>query len=140
MSTPEGQEPTEEELRAALEEQMRNIRVDDVVLQTTATLVNLAGRRLGLTAEPGTDPSADVDLGEAKKAIDAARVLAPLCPEEQSAPIQQALSQLQMAYAQLAGPAGAEQQAAAPGQPAPEPPAPQEEEKPASRLWTPPGT
>ena len=44
----EGREPTEEEMRAALEEQMRNIRVEDVVLQTTATLINLAGRRVGL--------------------------------------------------------------------------------------------
>ncbi len=34
---------SEEELQAAFEEQMRNIRVEDVVLQTVATLVNLAG-------------------------------------------------------------------------------------------------
>ena len=47
-----GQQPTEEELRAALEEQMRQIRVEDVILQTTATLINLAGRRLGLAGEP----------------------------------------------------------------------------------------
>ena len=148
MSAQEGPEPTEEELRAALEEQMRNIRAADVILQTTATLINLAGRRLGLTAEPGTDPSGDVDLGEAKQAIDGARALAPLCPGEQAEPIKQALSQLQMAYAQLTAPEGGEQGAASAGAPAPaggqDPPAPQqpspEEEERAkarSKIWTP---
>lgn len=142
-------DPTEEELRAALEEQMRNIRVDDVVLQTTATLINLAGRRLGLAAEPGQDPSGEVDLEEAKRAIDGARALAPLCPDEQSEPIRQALSQLQMAFAQLTGAPGAADVggAAAPepgAPPAPPPadaPSPEEEEraKARSKLWTPPG-
>ncbi len=51
-------EPTEAELQAALEEQMRNIRVEDVVVQTTVTLVNLGARRLGLAAAPGEDPGA----------------------------------------------------------------------------------
>lgn len=142
-------EPTEEELRAALEEQMRNIRVDDVILQTTATLINLAGRRLGLAAEPGEDPSGDVDLAEAKKAIDGARAFAPMCPEEQSEPIRQALSQLQMAFAQLTGAPGAADMGA-PGEPATAPPptqpgqaapSPEEEERAKARakLWTPPG-
>ena len=49
----EMREPTEEELRAAFEEQMRQIRVEDVILQTVATLVNLAGRRLGLAGDGG---------------------------------------------------------------------------------------
>ncbi|MGI8846077.1 MAG: hypothetical protein ACR2HC_07890 [Thermoleophilaceae bacterium] len=148
MSAQEGPEPTEEELRAALDEQMRNIRVDDVVLQTTATLINLAGRRLGLAAQPGEDPSGDVDLGEAKKAIDAARALAPLCPDEQSEPIRQALSQLQMAFAQLTGAPGAaemggpgEPATAPPPRPEPDGPSPEEQERAKARakLWTPPG-
>ena len=46
------QQPSEEELRAALEEQMKKITVEDVLLQTVVTLVNLAGRRLGLAAAP----------------------------------------------------------------------------------------
>lgn len=107
----QGPEPTEEEMRAALEEQMRNIRVEDVILQTAATLINLAGRRLGLATEPGQDPSGDVDLQEARTAIDGAMALAPLCPEEQAEPIKQALSQLQMAYSRLSQ---------APGEPIPE--------------------
>ena len=52
----EESEPTEEEMRAALEEQMRNIRVEDVVLQTTATLINLAGRRVGPGRRAGPGP------------------------------------------------------------------------------------
>ena len=145
----EGREPTEEEMRAALEEQMRNIRVEDVVLQTTATLINLAGRRVGLAAEPGQDPSGDVDLQQAKLAIDGAMALGPLCPQDQAEPIKQALSQLQMAYSQLAGapgaPGGPAPEGAQPGQeaPAPDPEAEakareeQERAKARSKLWTP---
>ena len=138
----EGREPTEEEMRAALEEQMRNIRVEDVVLQTTATLINLAGRRVGLAAEPGQDTSGDVDLQQAKLAIDGARALAPLCPPEQSEPIQQALSQLQMAYARLAQAPGADAPAE-PEAPAADPEAEAkareeaERAKARSKLWTP---
>ncbi|MET0205781.1 MAG: hypothetical protein ABW228_01270 [Thermoleophilaceae bacterium] len=40
MSVP--QEPTEEQLLDAL----RRVKVDDVLLQTVATLVNLAGQKL----------------------------------------------------------------------------------------------
>ena len=117
----EGREPTEEEMRAALEEQMRNIRVEDVVLQTTATLINLAGRRVGLAAEPGQDASGDVDLQQAKLAIDGAMALAPLCPPEQAEPIKQALSQLQMAYSRLAGGPGGDAPPAPEADPGPRP-------------------
>ena len=46
----EAQEPGEDEMRAALEEQMRRITVQDVLVQTVVTLINLGGRRLGLAA------------------------------------------------------------------------------------------
>ena len=116
-------EMTEEELQAAFEEQMRNIRVEEVVLQTVATLVNLAGRKLGLAGE------GEKDVAQAQVAIDAARALVPFCPEEQLPPIKQAMSQLQMAFAQETGASGA---------PAPEE-KPAEEKPPPSKLWTPPG-
>ena len=61
------QEPSEEELRDALEEQLR--QVEDVVLQTVVTLVNLAGRRL--TAEEGEkdlDQAQPGDRGRARAA------------------------------------------------------------------------
>ena len=143
MSDPQGQ-PTEEELRAALEEQLRQLRVEDVLLQTIVTLVNLAGRRL--TAEGEKDPE------QARLAIEAVRALLPLSPQEDLGPVRDALSQLQMLYARETQGGGrcarAEQGAAgaAPGGPAaPPPPAGRsqeeiEREKARSKLWTPPGT
>jgi hypothetical protein len=144
---PGGGAPSEEELRAAFEEQMRRIRVDDVLLQTAATLVNLGALRLGLTAGPGEDPSADRDLDQARLAIDAVRALLPLCPDEQAAPIREALSQLQMAYAREAQrgppPGQPDAGASAPGT-EPTAPAPGSDEaeraKARSKIWTPPGT
>ena len=110
------QQPSEEELRAALEEQMRQITVQDVLLQTVVTLVNLAGRRLTVEGEK--------DVEQAKLGIEAARALLPLCPQDQVGPIKDALSQLQMLYAREAG----------------QPAEPQEPAKPESKLWTPPGS
>ena len=123
-------EPSEEELRAALEEQMRNIRVEDVVLQTVATLVNLAGRRLGLAGD------GQKDLEQAKLAIDSARALLPFTPEDQLEPIKQAMAQLQMAFAQEA------QQPSATGEGPPGEGGAEEDEraKARSKIWTPPGS
>lgn len=142
------QEPTEEELRAAMEEQLRQIRVEDVVLQTVATLVNLAGRRLGLA--PGTED--ERDLEQARLAIEATRALVPLVTEQEAVAVKQALTQLQMAYAREAQGEPGQEAAPAPAQPSPgqeppdraaEPPtdAPDvgERAKARSRIWTPPG-
>lgn len=156
MSYEQGQEPSEEELRAAFEEQLKRISVEDVVVQTVVTLVNLAGRRLGLAGDPE-----ERDLEQARLAIEATRALAPLLPEEVGEQIRPALSQLQMAYARESqGPAeGAPEPVAAPGagaprggdaggesavEPAGERPASPAEEaeraKARSKIWTPPGT
>src|SRR6478752_9975263 len=95
---------TEEEL-AAIEAEMDKLKVDDVLLQTLVTLINLGARKAGLASPPGEDPGSR-DLDETKQAIDAARALFPL-PEakhgEQLAPVKDALSRLQMAYVQLSG-------------------------------------
>ena len=121
MNAEEGQQqPSEEELRAALEEQMKKITVEDVLLQTVVTLVNLAGRRLTVEGEK--------DIEQARLGIDAVRALLPLCPQDQVGPIKDALSQLQMLFAQASG------------QPAESAPEPEPEKKPESKLWTPPGT
>ena len=149
----EMREPTEEELRAAFEEQMRHVRVEDVILQTVATLVNLGAQRLGLTGEAGIER----DLGEVQLAIEGARALAPLCPEDQQGAIRQALSQLQMAFAREAqAGAGAPAGEAAPGaggeaapagregqagqEPAGQPDSEAERAKARAKIWTPPGT
>ena len=111
--------PSEEEIRAAMEEQMRHLRVDDVILQTVVTLVNLAGRRLSLGAEPDEDLSGERDLGQARTAIDAVRVLTPFVADsDQADALREAMSQLQMAYAREAG-AGAPPAAEGGGAPAP---------------------
>jgi hypothetical protein len=127
--TEEPREPTEEELRAALEEQMRRITVKDVLLQTVVTLVNLSARKLGL------GEGEDKDLDQARLGIDAVRALLPLLPEEEVAPVREALSQLQMAYAQAAGDK--------PQTPDPRPQTQNEEDERAkarSKIWTPPGS
>jgi hypothetical protein len=92
-------QPSEEEIRA-LEAELEKLTVDDVLLQTIVTLLNLGARKAGL-AEGTT-----ADLPQVKMAIDAARALLPVLePEhgEQLAPVRDALSRLQMAYVQKSG-------------------------------------
>ena len=126
---PQEGQPSEEELRQQLEEQLKQLRVEDVLLQTVVTIVNLTGRKLTVEDEK--------DVEQAKLGIEAVRALLPLCPEEQVAPIKDALSQLQMLYAREAQqPQAAPEQPAQPEQPQPDP----EREKARSKLWTPPGT
>ncbi len=102
---PGGGQPTEEELRAAMEEQMKRIRVEDVLLQTVATLVNLGGRRLGLAPEAQDER----DLEQARLAIEALRVLLPVLegavPPDLVRDFQQVTANLQLAYADALPPA-----------------------------------
>jgi hypothetical protein len=133
------QEPSEEELRAALEEQMRRITVPDVLIQTVVTLINLGGRRLGLAGPP--EQAGDKDVEQARLAIEGARALVPLLPQEaELGPVRDALSQLQMAYVQEAQ--GAPGPAEEPPGEAPQEPAADDAEraKARSKIWTPPGT
>ena len=64
-------QPSEEEIRA-LEAEMEKLTVDDVLLQTIVTLINLGARKAGLAE--GTQ----ADLPQVKQAIDAARALLPI--------------------------------------------------------------
>jgi hypothetical protein len=132
MSTP--QQPTEEELRAAYEQELKRLRVEDVVVQTLVSLVNLGGRKAGLA--PGTEDERDPE--QLQMAIDAALALLPLVERQlgpDAAQVRNALSQLQMAYAQMAG--GGQE---AP-QEAPQPQQPPRQEPPqgpgGGRLWIP---
>jgi hypothetical protein len=139
--------PSEEELRAQLEEELRRITVRDVLLQTIVSLVNLGGQRLGLA--PGSEDMRDLD--QARLAIEGVRALLPLVEEqdaEQVRPVRDALSQLQLAYAQLAGESGGgpsgEGGSAPPGGrggPSPDPPGPAPQRPPdRGGLWVPPGS
>ena len=136
---PHQHEPSEEELRRALEEELRRLTVDDVLLQTTVTLINLAGRKAGLAA--GSE--GERDLEQVHTAIEAVRALLPVIEPrhgQQLGPIRDALSQLQLAYARGAGEAaqGAAQGAAQPkpeeGQEPPKGPGPAQR---SGRLWVP---
>ena len=137
----EPRELSDEEMQAAFEEELKRIRVEDVLLQTVVTLVNLAGRRLGL-AQGGEE---ERDLEQARLAIDGARALLPLCPDDQMGPVKQALTQLQMAFAQEAqspaAPDGAPEQPPAAGPEAEdETQTDAERAKARAKIWTPPGT
>jgi hypothetical protein len=134
---------SEEEMRA-LEAEMERISVDDVLIQTTVTLLNLAARKAGL-ANPPDDPSAPpADWDQVRQAIEGARVLIPLLEQrhaEQLGPVRDTLSQLQMIYAQKAVGGAPPAATAAPGgqappagEPKPEGPGPAQQ---SGRLWIP---
>ena len=147
----QSREPTEEELRAAYEQQLKQIRVEDVIVQTVLSLINLGSLRAGLV--PGNESEADPQ--QLRQAIEAVRALLPqvepvLGPDARQ--IRDAISRLQMEYARLAGagagaggddgpagPEGAEQ----PAEPAPQgaqQPSNPEDPGPAQssgRLWVP---
>ena len=101
--TEEQEGPSEEELAAAFEEQLRRLTPLDVILQAAVSLINLAGRRLGL------DPSSagERDLEQARDGIDGARALMSVLERREDAetlaPLREALSALQLHYARLAG-------------------------------------
>jgi hypothetical protein len=99
-----GRPETEEELRAAYEAELKRITVADVLVQTTVSLVNLAGRKIGLS-EGTTD---ERDLDQVREAVDAVRALLPLVERHGDVkPIRDALSQLQLAYAREVSGGGA---------------------------------
>jgi hypothetical protein len=128
--------PTEEELRAAYEAELKKVRVEDVVVQTVLSLINLGGRKAGLA--PGTEDERDPE--QLREAIEAIRALWPqvervLGPD--AGRVRDAVSQLELAYVRVTGAAQA-------------PPAPGEKpEKPgdegsqggpaqsSGRLWVP---
>jgi hypothetical protein len=98
---------------------------EEVLLSSAASLVNLAGIRL--------TEKEHKNAAKAKEAIDAARALLPLCPQEEIGPIKDALSQLQMLYVKETG------SRAHPAEPGASPTA-DEPAQARSKIWTPPGT
>jgi hypothetical protein len=142
--TDESQEraPSEEELRAHLEEELRKVSVRDVLLQTIVTLVNLGGQRLGL-GEGGEGR----DLEQVRLAIESVRALLPLVEDsdegaQQVRPIRDALSQLQLVYAREVS---AGEGAPSHPEPGPEPAADPRRSSPGpprdkGGLWVPPGS
>jgi hypothetical protein len=131
-------ELTEEQLRQ-LEAEMERITVDDVLIQTTVTLLNLAARKAGLGAPPGEGPAPDWE--QVHQAIEGARALLPLLEPrhaQELGPVRDTLARLQIVYAQRAErqPAGAQPEGAeSPADPQkPEGPGPAQS---SGRLWIP---
>ena len=126
-----GEEPelTEEQLEylRQMEEEMKRVRIQDVVAQSTVSILNLAARRIAKEDER--------DLEQGRVGIEAVRALVDLLEPDAQREVRNALSQLQVMYAQEAGtevpPAGGGSgPAGGAGEGPPQPP-------PSPGLWTP---
>ena len=141
-------EPSEEELRAAYEAQVKQIRVDQIVLENVVTVLNLGMRKTGMA--PGTEDERDPE--QVRIAIESVRLQLPLIERalpNQVGQIRDALSQLQMAFVKIGGqapaaPSGAPEPGPARPEPAPaaDEPAPGKPGEPgpaqrSGRLWIP---
>ena len=91
----EGQPPSEEELRAQLEEEIRKVRVEDVILQSAVSILNLSARRIAKDDER--------DLAQGKLGIDAASAMIELVPGDAQDQLRQAVSVLQLRYVKHSG-------------------------------------
>jgi hypothetical protein len=103
--------PGEEELRAAYEAELARITAVDMIAQSAVSLLNIGARRMGpppgyAEGDAGTDGR---DLEQVRDAIDGARALLAILERripEELGPLKDALSRLQMAYAQELGAGG----------------------------------
>jgi hypothetical protein len=131
----QGQQPNEEELRQRLDEQLRKVRVQDLLLESVVSLINLTARRIAKEDER--------DLDQARVGIEAVRAVLPLLDDEPATQVRGALSEIQMLYARHAegGPVEADSGGEAPPPEAPpRPPPGRGAQGGPSRLWTPPGS
>jgi hypothetical protein len=111
-----GPQPSEEELRAAYEAELSRITATDMMLQAAVSLLNIGSFRLAPTPAPAAGAPAPGaqgrDLDQARDAIDGVKALLEILewrlPAAELAPLRNALSQLQMAYAREMQAAGAE--------------------------------
>ena len=137
MSQPPNEPQLSEEQIRQIEAEMEHITVDDVLLQTLVTLLNLAARKGGLATPPG-EQGPKPDLEQMRQAIDGARAILPLVEQrhaEQLGPVRDTLSQLQMAYSQLRSQGGGGGGGEPPKDPEkPEGPGPAQS---SGRLWIP---
>jgi hypothetical protein len=91
------EEPTEAELAAQLEEELRKLKVSDILVQTVFTLSSLGFQKLGQEGR---------DLEQARLAIEALKALVPVLegvvPAEVIRDFNQMVANLQLAYAKAA--------------------------------------
>jgi hypothetical protein len=98
----------QERIARELADELRRLRIEDVLIQTLITVSSIGYRRLGLTDETRDDR----DLQQAKLAIDAMAALTPVLesvvPEELIRDFNQSVANMQLAYAQAAADDGAD--------------------------------
>ena len=121
-------EAEQEELQRRLEEQLRKVRVQDLLLESVVSILNLSARRIGKADER--------DLDQARVGIEAVRAVLDLIDPEPREQVREALSQVQMLYAREAQGGGGEE----PGGGGTERPSEEPKVERPSGLWTPPGT
>jgi Sec-independent protein translocase protein TatA len=95
--------------RAAYEAELNRITSSEMILQTAVSLLNIGGRRLGLTSSPapsaGPPAASERDLEQVRDAIDGASALLPILERRmprELGPLRDAIAQLQVAYAREA--------------------------------------
>jgi hypothetical protein len=92
----------QEQIARELAEELRRLRVEDILIQALITISSVGYRRLGLTDETAEDR----DLGQVKLAIDTMTALTPVlehvAPVELIRDFNQSVASLQLAYAQVA--------------------------------------
>jgi hypothetical protein len=117
-------QPTEQEIAEQLREELKRMKVSDLLVQTLYTVSSLGYHKLAPESR---------DLEQARLAIESLRALLPVLegavPEEVSRDFGQVVANMQLAYADAASAAAPEQ--APPKAAEPEPEAPAAQERPA---------
>jgi hypothetical protein len=94
MAEEQASQPSEEELAEQLQEELRKLKISEVLVQTVFTVSSLGYRRLG---------EEDRDLEEARLAIEAVRALVPVLkgtvPDQVTHDFEQLIANMQLAYA-----------------------------------------
>lgn len=85
----------QEQMLRQMEEEMRSVRIQDLLGQSVVSILNLTYRRIAKEDEQ--------DLEQARVGIEAVRALVDHLEDEQQAEVRNALSQVQVAYAQATG-------------------------------------
>ena len=97
MAEQEGAAPEPDEFAARLEEELKRVRISDVLVQTLYTLSSLGYHKLGPEHR---------DLPQARLAIESLRALLPVLKDEAPAEVlrdfEQVVANMQLAYASAA--------------------------------------
>ncbi len=117
--------PEQEQMLRQMEEEMRKVRVQDLVAQSVVSILNLSYRRIAKEDER--------DLEQARVGIEAIRGMVDVLDPESQREIKNALSQVQVLYAQQVGEGGE----GVTGQPGPAAGPAGGVERPSPGLWTP---